>query len=99
MKFELTLYVVLVFLVPGFIGTSTIGLWNGRVMTLIAHAVDAPTAGSGVLLLGLTFAIGALVDSLRSLFAERLLDIRMSDKLNSKYVKKLSKDNIEIFRF
>jgi hypothetical protein len=99
MKFELTLYVVLVFLVPGFVGTSSIGLWNGSVLTLLKNTVQAPTTGNAVLLLGLTFAIGALVDSLRSLFVDPLLDKRISEKLNSQWVKKLCKDNIEIFRF
>jgi hypothetical protein len=98
MKFELTLYMVIVFLVPGFIATGSIGLWSGRVHALIEHSLTAPDAANGIALLVLAFGIGAVIDALRSLFVEKLLDVG-STKLSADYLKKLSKDNIEVFQF
>jgi hypothetical protein len=77
MKFELTLYVVLVFLVPGLIGAGTIAIWSSPMRDLFKANLSAPAAGTGVMLLVLAFAVGSLIDALRSLFVERFLDLRV----------------------
>jgi ABC-type multidrug transport system fused ATPase/permease subunit len=99
MKFELTLYVVLVFLVPGLIAASTIAIWSSPVHALILRNLATPDAGGAVALLVLAFAVGSLIDALRSLFVQRLLDVGATVKLQSNYLQKLNKDNLEVFRF
>src|SRR5258708_2963201 len=100
MKFELTLYVVLVFLVPGVVVTGALALCTGYGELLINRSLEDTTATTGVLLLVLAFGIGALVDALRALMVDRLFnsdDERL--KVPAKYIQLLRSDNLEVFRF
>jgi hypothetical protein len=100
MKFELTLYIVLVFLVPGIIVAGAIDLCTEDGGRLFLRSFEDPNATSGLALLIVAFGIGALVDALRALLLDRCFDSDDPNlKVPAKYLMLLDKDNLDVFRF
>lgn len=99
MNFELTLYVVLVFLVPGAIALGVIALWYPPAANLLSQLVTGPTAGSGLLVLSASFGLGALVDAVRTVLLSPLAESLAEPKTPERYLAKLNKDTVAVFAF
>ncbi len=91
MKFELSLYFILVFLVPGCIALLAGTVWSSQIANLTTTLMTAPSNSAGALVLALAFAGGAVVDSLRTVLIDWLAGIFAKHKLPNDYLKKLNK--------
>jgi hypothetical protein len=74
MKFELTLYAVLVFLVPGSVTVGTLRFWSHAVDMLVANLLTSPTAVAAAVVVAGAFGVGAIIDSLRTLAVDPLVN-------------------------
>lgn len=98
MNFELSLYSVLVFVVPGCMIECGVALLTPGGTTRLLHAFEQPTANDGLLFLSMAFVLGALTDSFRTLAIDpllrRLTRVRFPD-----YLHKLTARSLPVYEF
>ena len=98
MKFELTLYTILVFVVPGALALAAFAFLIPALASAFLAALSAPSASLGILLLSLSFAIGALVDSVRTILLDSLALKLCKYPIPADYLSEVTKDNIGVFQ-
>jgi len=99
MKFELTLYTVLVFLVPGSLSVGVLRFWSHAVDELAAGLLSSPTAVNAALVTAAAFGLGAMVDSLRTLAIDPLVSWLGKTGTPPNYLAKLTSVNLPVFEF
>jgi len=95
---ELTLYVILAFLVPGVIAGCSLALFGGEPRKLLLELLRNPSAGRGVLFVAASLAFGVILDSLRTVVVDPLARTFGKRALPSDYLSKITKDNLPVFQ-
>ncbi|MEQ6166933.1 hypothetical protein AAOE16_07055 [Ekhidna sp. MALMAid0563] len=100
MKFEINVYIILVFLVPGTILLSAIGYLAIDQATLesILQGLVENGFDSVLILLTIILTTGTIVDSVRTVIVDSVLKRISNSKLPKDYLSKLDKDNLEVFK-
>lgn len=106
MKLDLTVYIVLVFFVPGSAVAGAVALSCPTVAKELTAQYLRPNALVAIGLLSLIFALGALADSARSLFVDKIFrPIKISqpkwwdDDDSKSYVRDLTSENLPVLSY
>jgi hypothetical protein len=99
MSFELSLYIVLVFFVPGVVVLGAVGLLNADTHAFLKSAMAQPSAGLGVLALALSMGCGALIDALRAVIIDGLIDRVIKASPPANYIALLDKERFPLFQY
>lgn len=99
MSFELSLYIVLVFFVPGAVVLGALGLLNADTHAFIKTVIAQPSAGPGVLALGLSMGCGAVIDALRAVIIDGLIDRLTKASPPADYIALLDKKRLPLFKY